>query len=324
MDYKAKYLKYKNKYSALQESGCTTKECKIIMLKEGGFSNEDANVISDKFNYTQIKIAVVIKKRGFNSNYAYKKVKVLNDSQIKNVFDLINALFDIISSVHAAKKLNPQQVQNAIDLKKAGFMNDLSYDNIDSLTDDIITFSEIFNLAAIEKELFDNNLEGDNDTLNFSIINAVQYLNGDKTTGQIKSLIDLIKAKFRSDNAYRLAKKITGNITNEQINIAINLGKTTHLSLDTIFIGISNNISDINQLTALDFVLESTIPPHTFDELKHVLANDAPNYVKNLTPKEIHIILAMRKNGLTFDKNIVEKYSKVEYNNMPAFLKSTK
>ena len=301
MDYKAKYLKYKTKYSALQESVCTTKECKTIILKNGGFSEKHADFISDQFNYTQIKIAVVIKKRGFNSIYAYKKVKVLNDSQIKNVFDLINALFDIISSVHAAKKLTPQQIQNAINLKKAGFMNDLSYDNIDQLDD------QIFNLAAIEQELMDNDLEGDNDTLNFSIINAVQILNGDKTTGQIKSLIDLIKANFRSDEAYRLAKKITGNITNEQINIAINLQKTTRLSLDTIFIGISNDISDINKLTALDFVLEAITSPYTFDKLKHVLANDAPNYIKNLTPKEIHIILTMRNRGIGFDKRIVEQ-----------------
>ncbi len=249
---------------------------------------------NDKYSYLaavnlktdkQIQNAIDLKKAGFIDEFSYKGALYLNgdidNGQIKNAINLKrNGFMDKFSYEEALKlkkEIDSVRLKNAIKLKQAKFSDTFSY-NIAELGDDI-TSQKIINAINLRRA-------GINDKFCYMIANE---LDGDINSGRVKNAIDLIKAGFNSEASYNFANELTGNIDNGEIKNAIDLVKTTGLDAKTIYLGLSNNINNQDQLKTLEELL-----PYFYNDQAIKLATE-------ITRDQIQTVISIKQNSVRYD-----------------------
>jgi hypothetical protein len=345
MDYKAKYLKYKNKYLHLhqiqneiqykiQKGGfCLTKSCK---LKKAGFSDKYATKGSNELNNSQIQNAILLKQAGFNDSYSYNRAKNYNGDinriYIRNLIDLKKAGLNEFWAVEVVTKLNDSQIVTAFKLIKAGISGEYvikaALELNESQIEKLIYFREAIgslyreylddNYAfSIIKEFTDIQIKNVIDLMKagFSIDDSyglAKYLKGDINNGQIKNAVDLKNIGIVVYTIHIVAKKLTGSINDGQIKNALDIAKQTGLSLRNISECLYNNINSIDKMRAFEKLYNAT-----FNRNPDI---DNPNQIKNiklvqeLTPEQIDTVILLKTKNLYdyFDYDYILKVAKLD------------
>jgi hypothetical protein len=261
MDYKAKYLKYKNKYLnlynlniQLQIAGGEVE----TQLAAVGFNErkiKEIKKLNGNLQKGKIKIAYELKKGGFTEESAvrYAETGKINDAQIKTaIYLLTNPKFDELSALNLAMKyngeINEQQIKNANDLIGKNYDMANSYKLALELTDLQL------------KNYLDLKESGFSERFSLAITNEL-------TDDKIKNAIDLKKAGVSESESVNGAKLLTG----EKIKTAIYLKKNGLYDINAIYFPL--NFSELKLktfLSLIDEIKKSQEPKmllETFDHL---------------------------------------------------------
>jgi hypothetical protein len=216
MDYKQKYLKYKNKYLDLyklniQTGGCITNRCRLEKAGLLTLSGDDKT--------GQRKNAIDLEKAGFDIQKSIDIARELNDSQIQNIFKLKKADFSLEYAYEGAKKLNDSQITNAIALhdfsttripEKASieFSKGLKGDPLNGQIKLLIDLTEISQSTIVARSSKYNYR---------TLYNIITELSGDIDKGQIRAVVDLIIAGVQLNTAYNIAKQLTNYVNDDKL-----------------------------------------------------------------------------------------------------------
>jgi hypothetical protein len=245
MDYKAKYLKYKNKYLNLQKGGlCITQECKLKEeLNKAGFKDYFIDDII-KYKYTDnIKMAYEMLKAGFSHDNVFYYFLAwrdkLNEAQLKTAIYLLKTVkFEqkeaILLSLLYNGEINEQQIKTANSMKEKYDVH-MAYKIALGLTDlQIIQFNNFINNgfevdAAYEGAKLNDaqiknaiGIKTSNYSYRFSdlciIIFAKKY-EGDFNNGQFKEIYDYVtKNEMPSSSPHMNYLNDACNLTYEEFH----------------------------------------------------------------------------------------------------------
>jgi hypothetical protein len=148
-------------------------------------------------------------------------------------------------------------------------------------------------------------------------LEGVRYLSGNKDEGQIKIMIDLLKARFATEEAYTSAIKFKGDINSGQIKNLIDLKNAGFKNSDAIYYAESltgdSNTGQIKKM--IDFKkagypdgISHILAQKTDDQIKKFIDLKKDGYSDKIASNGIDLTADQLKNYLLFIKKNINEY----------------